>query len=45
MMRLVKLIVVLSVFAFAGLVGYAYFGDMAPERAEVSQPVVLYVQN
>jgi hypothetical protein len=40
--RLIKAVVVLVVLGFAGLVGYAYIVDMAPESAEVKVPVVLH---
>lgn len=40
-MRLLKLIVALVILAAAGLAGYAYFGDMEPERREVRVPVTL----
>lgn len=40
-MRLIKIVVVLLVLAFAGLAGYAYFGDMAPKPQEMRQPVAL----
>lgn len=39
--RLIKLVLVLVVLGFAGLVGYAYFGNMAPDSAEVKVPVTL----
>ena len=41
MTRLLKLIVVLAVLAFLGLVGYAYLGDLAPGSQEIRQPVTL----
>lgn len=40
-MRLIKILVGLLVLAFAGLAGYAYFGDMAPRTSEMRQPVAL----
>lgn len=40
-MRLLKLVAVLIVAAVAGLVGYAYLGDMAPQRSETRAPVTL----
>ncbi|MFC0279694.1 hypothetical protein ACFOHK_09795 [Falsigemmobacter intermedius] len=40
-MRLIKVLLVLIVLAFAGLTGFAYFGDMTPEPAQVSQPLEL----
>ena len=39
--RVIKLLVVLVVLGFIGLVGYAYLVDMAPVSAEVKVPVVL----
>ncbi len=41
MVRLLKLVVVLVVLAFAGLAGYAYLGNLAPEMQEIRQPVSL----
>lgn len=38
-MRLLKLLGVLILAAVAGLIGYAYFGDMNPTRNEVRQPI------
>lgn len=38
-MRLLKVLVVLILAAVIGLVGYAYFGDMAPQRQEIRQPI------
>jgi hypothetical protein len=39
--RLAKLVVLLVIVGFIGLTGYAYFGDLAPEQREVTQPVTL----
>lgn len=44
MLRILKLIFLLAVLGFAGLAGYAYLGDMSPERREVRTPVQLDVQ-
>lgn len=41
--RLFKLFVFLAVVGIAGLVGYAYLGDLSPERSEVRTPVTLDV--
>ena len=41
--RLIKLVFVLVVLGFAGLVGYAYLGNMAPDSADVKVPVTLNV--
>ncbi|WP_413873497.1 hypothetical protein [Albidovulum sp.] len=43
-MRILKLLFLLAVLGFAGLAGYAYLGDMAPEQSEVRTPVQLDVQ-
>ena len=39
--RLFRLLLVLVVLGFIGLVGYAYLVDMAPVATEVKIPVVL----
>ena len=39
--RLFKALLVILVLGFLGLTGYAYFGDLAPERVEVTEPVTL----
>ncbi len=44
MARLFKVLLVLVVLGFLGLTGYAYLGDLAPERVEVIQPVTLDAQ-
>ena len=41
--RLIKLVFVLVVLGFAGLVGYAYLGNMVPDSADVKVPVTLNV--
>jgi len=38
-MRMLKLLVVLILAGLIGLAGYAYFGDMAPNRREVRMPL------
>jgi hypothetical protein len=43
MFRIFKALVTFVLFAFLGLVAYAYLGDLSPERNEVSQPVELDV--
>lgn len=43
MFRILKALVTLLLFAFIGLVAYAYLGDLSPEQGEVSQPVELDV--
>ena len=40
--RLFRLLVVLVVLGFIGLVSYAYLVDMAPVSADVKVPVVLH---
>lgn len=40
-MRIIKLVLILIILGFVALVGYAYFGDLAPEQGTVSQPVTL----
>ncbi len=39
--KLVKLLVFLIVVALIGVAGFAYLGDLSPERAERSVPVSL----
>ena len=41
--RLIKLLLALLCFAFLGLVGFAYLGDLSPEQEDVTQPVTLDV--
>lgn len=41
MLRLLKVLLVLVVLAGIAVVGYAYFGDLDPDRTEVRQPVTL----
>lgn len=41
--RLIKAVFVLAIFGFAGLTGYAYLADLAPQGAEVKVPVTLHV--
>ncbi|WP_269142388.1 hypothetical protein [Mangrovicoccus algicola] len=43
-MRLLKVLVFLLIVAGIGLVGYAYFGNLAPERGQVTIPVELGAQ-
>lgn len=40
-MRLLKLLLFLIVVGSAGLIGFAYFGNLDPEQQDVSQPVDL----
>lgn len=39
MFRLFKFLVTLGIFAFLGLVAFAYLGDLTPQQIQVSQPV------
>lgn len=41
MKHLLKLVLVLLVLGFIGLVGFAYFGDMRPVQTEITAPVAL----
>lgn len=43
MARLIKLVIFLVLLAFLGLVGFAYLGDLSPEKRQISQPVTLDV--
>lgn len=43
MWRLIKAVLVLAILGLAGLVGYAYLADLAPDSAEVKLPVILNV--
>ena len=43
MIRLFKALIFLLVIGFIALVGYAYLGDLEPERVEVREPVSLDV--
>lgn len=39
--RIIKALVVLVIFGFIGLTGYAYLADLTPKQSEVTKPVVL----
>ena len=39
--RIIKALAVLVIFGIIGLTGFAYLGDLAPQQAEVTKPVVL----
>jgi hypothetical protein len=39
--KLIKFLLLLAVLAFAIVVAYAYFGDMAPVQNEVEQELIL----
>ena len=43
MFRILKVILILALLGFVGLSGYAYLGDMTPQRSDVSEPVELNV--
>ncbi|MCT8328866.1 hypothetical protein [Albidovulum sediminis] len=43
MIRILKVLATLTVLGFAGLVGYAYLGDMSPARQDIREPVELNV--
>ncbi|WP_211301673.1 hypothetical protein [Defluviimonas denitrificans] len=45
MVRIFKFLLLLALIAFVGLVGYAYLGDMTPERSDVTVPVDLNVDD
>lgn len=39
--RLIKVVLILAVLGFAGLVGYSYLADLTPAPQEVTVPVIL----
>ena len=39
--RIIKVLVVLVIFGFIGLIGYAYLADLTPAPQEVRAPVTL----
>jgi hypothetical protein len=39
--RIIKALVLLLIFGFVGLTGFAYLGDLSPKQGEVKKPVVL----
>ena len=41
MRHIVKLVVILALLGGIGLVGYAYVGDLSPQRSQVTEPVSL----
>lgn len=43
MFRILKAILFLAVLGLAGLTGYAYLGNFAPNQGDVVQPVELHV--
>lgn len=44
MSRFWKALLMLIVLGLIGLVGFAYFGDLTPEKSDVSEPVTLNVE-
>ena len=43
-MRLLKILAFLIVVAGLALVGFAYFGNLSPEQAQVSEPIDIDAQ-
>jgi hypothetical protein len=41
MKLIVKLLFVVALLALAGLSGFAYLADLAPEQETITQPVIL----
>ncbi|KKK67899.1 hypothetical protein LCGC14_2949480, partial [marine sediment metagenome] len=41
MFRILKLLFFLLIIGFIALIGYAYLGDLSPDRSEVVEPVTL----
>ena len=41
--KVFKLVLFLAIVGFVALVGFAYFGDLSPERVEQRTPVTLDV--
>lgn len=41
MKLIVKLLFVVALLGLAGLSGYAYLADLAPEQETITQPVIL----
>jgi len=41
--RIIKVLLVLVLLGFIGLVGYAYLGDLSPSQSELREPVKLDV--
>jgi hypothetical protein len=39
--RIIKALLLLVIFAFIGLVGFAYLADFTPAQDDVTKPVVL----
>lgn len=44
MWRIIKALVFLTIIGFIALAGFAYLGDLTPERQQKSEPVMLDVQ-
>lgn len=45
MVRILKFLLLLALIAFVGLVGYAYLGNLEPQKSDVTVPVELDVGN
>jgi hypothetical protein len=43
MVRILKLLFFLILIAVIAVIGFAYFGDLRPDRTEVNQPIELNV--
>lgn len=41
MLKIIKLVIFLVFVGFLGLIGYTFFGDLEPDRMEVTTPVEL----
>lgn len=41
MVRLFKLLALLAIIGLIAVIGYAYLGDLQPDRVEVNKPVQL----
>ncbi len=44
MLRILKILIVLAALGLIALTGYAYLGDLRPDRQDVTLPVTLDVQ-
>ncbi len=43
MVRILKLLFFLILIAIISVIGFAFFGDLTPDRTEVNQPIELNV--
>ena len=39
MLKIIKVLIYIGLFGFAGLIGYSFFGDMSPAQSETRLPV------